>query len=122
VAHRLSEEERQRILLTCNEKEFAALPPPGRSCRSWRIGACISIRRAASTGCCTPMDKPIAAVGHGHHRSRAQYRDCVRQARIRCEAGTSPISPPRSAESGFTSIWRTGRACVSGPVKDASNR
>jgi transposase len=27
VAHRLSEEECQRILLTCNEPEFAALPP-----------------------------------------------------------------------------------------------
>ena len=27
VAYRLSEEERQRILLTCNEPEFAALPP-----------------------------------------------------------------------------------------------
>ena len=27
VSHRLSEEERQRILLTCNEPEFAALPP-----------------------------------------------------------------------------------------------
>ena len=27
VPHRLSEEERQRILLTCNEPEFAALPP-----------------------------------------------------------------------------------------------
>jgi len=25
VAHRLSEEERQRILLTCNESEFVAL-------------------------------------------------------------------------------------------------
>ena len=27
VSHRLSEEERQRILLTCNQSEFAALPP-----------------------------------------------------------------------------------------------
>jgi len=27
VAHRLSDEERQRILLTCNQPEFAALPP-----------------------------------------------------------------------------------------------
>jgi transposase-like protein len=27
VTRRLSEEERQRILLTCNESEFAALPP-----------------------------------------------------------------------------------------------
>lgn len=27
VAHRLSEEERQRILLTCSEPAFAALPP-----------------------------------------------------------------------------------------------
>ena len=27
VSHRLSYEERQRILLTCNQSEFAALPP-----------------------------------------------------------------------------------------------
>ena len=27
VAHRLCEEESQRILLTCNEPEFATLPP-----------------------------------------------------------------------------------------------
>jgi putative transposase len=27
VSHHLSEEEHQRILLTCNEPEFAALPP-----------------------------------------------------------------------------------------------
>jgi hypothetical protein len=27
VFHRLSEEERQRILLTCNHPEFKALPP-----------------------------------------------------------------------------------------------
>ena len=27
VSHRLTEEERQRILLTCNQAEFAALPP-----------------------------------------------------------------------------------------------
>jgi hypothetical protein len=30
VSHRLSEEERQRILLTCNQPEYASLPPvPG---------------------------------------------------------------------------------------------
>ena len=27
VSHRLTEEERQRILLTCNQPEFASLPP-----------------------------------------------------------------------------------------------
>ena len=27
VAHRLSEEERQRILLTCNQPQYAVLPP-----------------------------------------------------------------------------------------------
>jgi transposase-like protein len=27
ISHRLTEEERQRILLTCNQPEFAALPP-----------------------------------------------------------------------------------------------
>jgi hypothetical protein len=27
VSHRLTDEERQRILLACNQLEFAALPP-----------------------------------------------------------------------------------------------
>ena len=27
VSHRLTEEERQRILLTCNQPEYASLPP-----------------------------------------------------------------------------------------------
>jgi hypothetical protein len=27
VSHRLSEQERQRILLTCNQAEYASLPP-----------------------------------------------------------------------------------------------
>ena len=27
VSHKLSEEERQRILLTCNQAEYASLPP-----------------------------------------------------------------------------------------------
>ncbi len=27
VSHRLTDDERQRILLTCNDPEFAALPP-----------------------------------------------------------------------------------------------
>ena len=27
MSHRLSEEERQRILLTCNQPEYASLPP-----------------------------------------------------------------------------------------------
>jgi putative transposase len=40
VAHRLSEEERQRILLTCNQPEYASLPPGGRSCRPWLIRGC----------------------------------------------------------------------------------
>ena len=58
MSHRLTDEERQRILLTCNQPDFAALPPGqqrsggvaerevaqiaadlvGRACRRERIG------------------------------------------------------------------------------------
>jgi hypothetical protein len=48
--HRLSEKERKRILLTCNEPESGAMRPcPDRSCRSWRSGACSSAQSTAST-------------------------------------------------------------------------
>ena len=39
IAHRLSEEERQRIMLTCNQPEYAALPP-GQIVQARPIRAC----------------------------------------------------------------------------------
>jgi hypothetical protein len=51
VAHRLSDEERQRILLTCNEPEFAVLPP-GQIVQCWLVGHCLLILSAASTVVC----------------------------------------------------------------------
>ena len=64
VAHRLSEEERQRILLTCNEPEFAALPPgqivPILADRGLFIGSERSFYRV------------LHAHGQAHRRGRAR--------------------------------------------------
>ena len=64
AAHRLSEEERQRILLTCNEPEFAALPPgqivPVLADRGLYIGSERSFYRV------------LHAHGQIHRRGRAR--------------------------------------------------
>ena len=64
VTHRLSEEERQRILLTCNEPEFAALPPgqivPVLADRGLYIGSERSFYRV------------LHAHGQVHRRGRAR--------------------------------------------------
>lgn len=112
VAHRLSEEERQRILLTCNEPVFAACPP-GRPCRSWRIAACITPMEkpaatalsAAFTGCSMPTTRFIGVVEQGHHSSRAKCHGSGPLARIRCGVGTSPACPPPCVAFGSTSLW-----------------
>jgi len=104
VSHRLTEEERQRILLTCKEPEFAGLPPgqvvPVLADRGIYIGSERSFYRV------------LHAHGQAHRRGRArppqephQYRGSERQDRIRCGAGTSPISPPPFEVCSCTSIW-----------------
>ena len=104
VAHRLSAEERQRILLTCNEPEFAALPPgqivPVLADRGLYVGSERSFYRV------------LHAHGQAHRRGRArhhrspeQFHACGPQVRIRCGVGTSPISPPPCAGFGCTSTW-----------------
>jgi putative transposase len=64
VSHRLSEEERQRILLTCNQPEFAALPPgqivPILADRGVYIGSERSFYRV------------LHANGQAHRRGRAR--------------------------------------------------
>ena len=64
VSHRLTEEERQRILLTCNQPEFAALPPgqivPILADRGLYIGSERSLYRV------------LHPHGQGHHRGRAR--------------------------------------------------
>ena len=75
VGHRLSEEERQRILLTCNQPEYAALPPGQiRSCRHCPIKSSLLVQRAASIGCCTRQGSATAAGVHGCRRNRAPCR------------------------------------------------
>jgi len=64
VSHRLTDEERQRILLTCNEPEFAALPPgqivPILADRGLYIGSERSFYRV------------LHAHGQAHRRGRAR--------------------------------------------------
>ena len=80
VAHRLSEEERQRILLTCNEPEFAALPPgqivPVLADRGLYIGSERSFYRV------------LHAHGQAHRRGRARPPKEPRAVpRLRAAAG-----------------------------------
>ena len=64
VSHRLTDEERQRILLTCNQPEFAALPPgqivPNLADRGLYIGSERSFYRV------------LHAHGQAHRRGRAR--------------------------------------------------
>ena len=64
VSHRLTDEERQRILLTCNQPEFAALPPgqivPILADRGIYIGSERSFYRV------------LHAHGQAHRRGRAR--------------------------------------------------
>jgi putative transposase len=64
VSHRLTDEERQRILLTCNEPEFAALPPgqivPILADRGLYIGSERSFYRV------------LHAHGQAHRRGRSR--------------------------------------------------
>ena len=84
VAHRLSEEERQRILLTCNEPEFAALPPgqivPVLADRGLYIGSERSFYRV------------LHAHGQVHRRGRARPPQ-------------DPRPVPRLRASGPSEVW-----------------
>jgi hypothetical protein len=87
MAHRLSEEERQRILLTCNEPEFAALPP-GQIVPFLADRSLSSALNAVSTGCCTPMARLTGAFVPGLLKSKDPYRVFELLGRTRCGAGT----------------------------------
>jgi hypothetical protein len=79
VYHRLTDEERQRILLTCNQPEFAALPPgqivPILAERGWYHTSektASTAQSAASTGFCMPRVRSIAVAGDGRPRSHVR--------------------------------------------------
>jgi transposase len=84
VAHRLSAEERQRILLTCNEPEFAALPPgqivPILADRGRYIGSERSFYRV------------LHAHGQAHRRGRARPPQ-------------EPRPVPRLRAAGPNQVW-----------------
>jgi transposase len=94
VSHRPSEEERQRILLTCNQLEYASLPPgqivPALADQGHYIGSESSFYRV------------LHQAGQCHRRQRGQCRASGLTARTSCGAGTSPICPPLFAVCGFT--------------------
>jgi transposase InsO family protein len=84
LAHRLSAEERQRILLTCNESEFAALPPgqivPVLADRGLYIGSERSFYRV------------LHAHGQAHRRGRARPPQ-------------EPRAVPRLRAAGPNQVW-----------------
>jgi transposase InsO family protein len=84
VSHRLTEEERQRILLTCNQPEFAALPPgqivPILADRGLYIGSERSFYRV------------LHAHGQAHRRGRARPPQ-------------EPRPVPRLRSDGPNQVW-----------------
>ncbi|HYP04048.1 MAG TPA: IS3 family transposase [Cyanobium sp.] len=84
VSHRLSDEERQRILLTCNQPEFAALPPgqivPALADRGVYIGSERSFYRV------------LHAHGQAHRRGRARPPQ-------------EPRAVPRLEAKGPNQVW-----------------
>jgi transposase InsO family protein len=84
VSHRLTDEERQRILLTCNQPEFAALPPaqivPALADRGIYIGSERSFYRV------------LHAHGQAHHRGRARPPQ-------------EPRAVPRLEARGPNQVW-----------------
>lgn len=101
MAHRLSEEELQRILLISNKQEFAAVPlgqivliltDSGRYTDSEHNFYIASTTIVRLTGLPEP----------GNYRSREQCHGSRRQVRIMCGAGPSLTCPPPSAVCGST--------------------
>jgi transposase InsO family protein len=84
VAHRLSEEERQRILLTCNQPEYASLPPgqivPALADQGLYIGSESSFYRV------------LHQAGQCHRRGRARLPQ-------------EPRSVPRLMADGPNQVW-----------------
>jgi len=104
VLHKRSEEERQRILLTCNQAEYASLPP-GRI-----------VPGLAGQGLCIGSESNFYRVLHAHdqvhRRGRARPPQEPRpvprlraSGAIRCGARTSPTCPLPCVGSGCTSTW-----------------
>ena len=84
VPHRLSEEERQRILLTCNEQEFAALPP----------GQIVPI--LADRGLFIGLERSFYRVLHAHGQVN-------RRGRARPPQEPRPV--PRLRADGPNQVW-----------------
>ncbi len=84
VAHRLSEEERQRIQLSCNEPEFAALPP----------GQIVTVM--ADRGLYIGSERSFYRVLHAHGQAH-------RRGRARPPQERRPV--PRLRASGPKQVW-----------------
>ena len=84
VAHRLSEEERRRILLSCNEPEFAALPP----------GQIVPVM--ADRGLYVGSERSFSRVLHSH-------RQAHRHGRARPPQEPRPV--PRLRAAGPNQVW-----------------
>lgn len=84
ASHRLSEEERQRILLTCNKPEYASLPPgqivPALADQGLYIGSESSFYRL------------LHAHGQVHRRGRVQ-------------PSQEPRGVPRLRAAGVNELW-----------------
>lgn len=64
MPHRLTAEERQRIMLTCNQPQYASLQP-SQIVSVWQTRGSLSVQRAASTGFSTTIPSAPTWSRHG---------------------------------------------------------
>jgi transposase len=84
ISHRLTEEERKRILLTCNQPEFAALPP----------GQIVPI--LADQGLYIGSERSFYRVLHAHGQAHR---------RGRARPPQEPREVPRLKAEGPNEVW-----------------
>jgi len=92
VSHRLSEEERQRILLTCNQPEYAALPP------GQIVPALADQKLFYSCG-----EDFVYGSESSFYRVLYQAGQCHRRGRARLPQ--EPRSVPRLRADGPNQVW-----------------
>jgi len=134
VSHHLSDEKRQRILLTCNQPEFAALPP-GQIVSHPVVRSPHSI--LADGGLLIGSERSFYRVllshgqvhpvaGPGRPRSPAPCRGWRPEPQIMCGVRTSPTCPPEVGGSICGLVhrselpqWHPARDPISAPQRQS---
>ena len=101
-AHKLSEQERQRVIDVCHEARFADLPPAHKLCRVWLKREYIWRSHRRSTAYCTQQEQRHCGCAKAPQTNKPQLHGPT--APTRGGAEKCPICPARCAACSFTCV------------------